>query len=157
MKEPIFITQSDPILKTLHFQPYRSAEERRVERFLPKKNEPQTLEVLTPWGGELTAKKGDYLVSDPHKPEDRWPVDAEIFEHTYVITRPGFGVKSAVTLLVPLTEITEGDQDQQVTVMTMEGAETVRAGDFFLAKGIKGEIWTYPAHKKNSSLTLVEE
>jgi hypothetical protein len=29
----------------------------------------------------------------------------------------------------------------------MEGAITVRAGDFYLAKGVKGEVWPYPKEK----------
>jgi hypothetical protein len=156
MKKPIFLTANDPLVESLHFQPYRSTEERRVERFLPEPDEPQTLEVATPWGAQLTAKKGDYLVSDPQHPTDRWPVDAEIFEGTYVIVRPGYGVKAAVTLLAPLTEVTGGDENQEVTVETLEGPETVRAGDFFLAKGIKGEIWPYPKEKQIHSLIKVE-
>jgi hypothetical protein len=32
-------------------------------------------------------------------------------------------------------------------VHTFEGAVTVRAGDFFLAKGVKGEIWPFPKEK----------
>jgi hypothetical protein len=50
-------------------------------------------------------------------------------------------------LLVPLTDVTNGDEDQMVTVHTLEGTETVRAGDFLLAKGPKGEIWPYPKAK----------
>ena len=57
---------------------------------------------------------------------------------------PGICIKRAVTLLVPLTDVTDGDEDQMVTVHTFEGPVTVRAGDFFLAKGVKGEIWPYP-------------
>jgi hypothetical protein len=34
-----------------------------------------------------------------------------------------------------------------VTIHTLEGVDTVRAGDFFLAKGVKGEIWPYPKAK----------
>jgi hypothetical protein len=52
-----------------------------------------------------------------------------------------------VTWLVPLTDLTQGDPDALVTVVSLEGAETVRAGDFCLAKGIKGEVWTYPKEK----------
>jgi len=32
-------------------------------------------------------------------------------------------------------------------VQTFEGPVTVRAGDFLLAKGVKGEIWPYPKEK----------
>ncbi len=50
-------------------------------------------------------------------------------------------------MLVPLTEITHDDPDAMVTVVSMEGTETVRAGDFYLAKGVKGEVWAYPKDK----------
>jgi hypothetical protein len=69
--------------------------------------------------------------------------------------RPGYCLKKAVTLLAPLTEITR-DPDRKVTVVTLEGDETVRAGDFYLAKGIKGEIWPYPKEKIDDVMTPVE-
>ena len=78
-----------------------------------------------------------------------------IFEESYVIIRPGYCVKKAVTLLVPLTDITD-DADQKVTVVSMEGDETVRAGDFYLAKGIQGEIWPYPKEKIKDVMVPVE-
>jgi hypothetical protein len=43
--------------------------------------------------------------------------------------------------------VTNGDEDRMVMVHTLEGVETVRAGDFFLAKGVHGEIWPYPKDK----------
>jgi hypothetical protein len=107
---------------------------------LPRPGEPNTIEVPTAWGDTLTAKAGDYLISSIDAPGDHWPVDAEIFEGSYEITGSNSCVKTAVTELVPLTYIT-GDENQLVTVHTLEGPETVRAGDFFLARGIKGEIW----------------
>lgn len=146
MVEPLIITDSDPILETLHFKPYRSKVERRVVPFFPTSHEPQTMEIHTPWGTDLTARKGDFLVSEVETPDDYWPIDPVIFEESYIIIRPGYCMKKAVTLLVPLTEITH-DPDRLVTIMTMEGSETVRAGDFHLAKGVKGEIWPYPKEK----------
>ena len=146
MSEPLVLTSSDPILSKLNFKPFRSKVERRVVPFLPGPNEPQTIEIKTPWGAALTARKGDFLISELATPHDFWPVNAEIFEESYVITRPGFCVKKAVTLLVPLTDVT-GDPDQIVTVVSLEGPETVRAGDFHLAKGVRGEIWAYPKKK----------
>lgn len=146
MSDPIVITSADSILSTLNFKPYRSKVERRVVPFLPASDEQQTLEIHTPWGQELTARKGDFLVSEVNTPNDYWPIDPVIFDESYVITRPGFCVKKAVTLLVPLTDIT-GNPDQRVTVVSLEGALTVRAGDFYLAKGVKGEIWPYPKEK----------
>jgi len=153
MSKPIVITSDDPILNSLNFKPYRSKVERRVIPFLPQASDPQTLDVKTPWGAVLTAKKGDFLVSEVDTPNDYWPIDPVIFEESYLITRPGYCAKNAVTLLVPLTDITKGDPDQQVTVVSLEGPETVRAGDFFLAKGIKGEVWPYPRDKINEVMT----
>ncbi len=149
MPETILITSQDPILRVLDFRPYRNIVERRVMAFNPAPGQPQTIEVKTPWGAELTAKRGDMLVSEVETPDDVWPVDPAIFDASYMITRPGFCVKRAITLLVPLVDVTHGNADQLVTVETLEGPETVRAGDFYLAKGVKGEIWPYPKDKVN--------
>jgi len=146
MRAPIVISSDDAILRTLNFKPYRSKVERRVIPFLPAPGEPQSMEVITPWGAQLTAKFGDFLVSEVDTPSDYWPIDPQIFEESYVIIRPGYCVKKALTLLVPLTEIT-GDPEREVTIISLEGPETVKAGDFYLAKGIKGEVWPYPKAK----------
>jgi hypothetical protein len=50
-------------------------------------------------------------------------------------------------LLVPLVDVTNGNPDALVTVVSLEGSETVRAGDFCLARGVKGEVWAYPKEK----------
>jgi hypothetical protein len=155
MSEPLIITSSDSILSELNFKPYRSKVERRVVPFLPAPHEPQTLEINTPWGTQLTARTGDFLVSEVAAPNDYWAIDASIFEESYVLIRPGYCVKKAITLLVPLTDITH-DPEQMVTVVTLEGAETVRAGDFYLAKGIKGEVWPYPIEKIDDVMMPVE-
>jgi len=146
MRSPIVISSDDSILRTLNFKPYRSKVERRVIPFLPAPGEPQSMEVSTPWGAQLTAKFGDFLVSEVDTPSDYWPIDPQIFEESYVIIRPGYCVKKALTLLVPLTDIT-GDPEREVTIISLEGPETVKAGDFYLAKGIKGEVWPYPKEK----------
>ena len=146
MRAPIVISSDDSILRTLNFKPYRSKVERRVIPFLPAPGEPQSMEVSTPWGAQLTAKFGDFLVSEVDTPSDYWPIDPQIFEESYVIIRPGYCVKKALTLLVPLTDIT-GDPEREVTIISLEGPETVKAGDFYLAKGIKGEVWPYPREK----------
>ena len=147
MNEPIVITSDDPVLHTLNFKPYRSKVERRVIPFMPAPSEVQSMDIKTPWGAVLTARSGDFLISEVDKPDDFWPINATIFEESYVLIRPGYCVKKAVTLLVPLTEVTHGDPDARVTVVSMEGAETVRAEDFYLAKGVKGEVWAYPKDK----------
>lgn len=156
MSKPIVITSDDPILQSLDFKPYRSKVERRVIPFLPNSGDSQTLDVKTPWGAVLTAKKGDFLVSEVDTPHDYWPIDPVIFEESYIITRPGYCAKNAVTLLVPLTDITNGNPDQIVTVVSLEGPQDVRAGDFFLAKGIKGEVWPYPKEKIDEVMTPAE-
>lgn len=156
MKKPIVITSDDPVLETLNFKPYRSKVERRVIPFFPDPGEPQVLDVKTPWGAVLTAKKGDFLVSEIDTPNDFWPINPVIFEESYILTRPGYCAKNAVTLLVPLTDITNGDEDQMVTVVSLEGPETVRAGDFYLAKGVKGEVWPYPKEKVDEVMTPAE-
>lgn len=123
--------------------------------FIPSPNEAQTMKINTPWGTQLVARKGDFLVSEVETPEDCWPIDPVIFEESYEIIRPGYCVKKAVTLLVPLTDVTQ-DPEQLVTVVTLEGIETVRAGDFYLAKGIKGELWPYPKEKIGDVIVPVE-
>ena len=156
MNNTIMVTSDDPILGSLNFKPYRSTVERRVIPFVPAPDEPQTLEVNTPWGQQLTARRGDFLVSEVDKPHDFWPVDPLIFDDSYVLIRPGYCVKKAITLLVPMTDLTDNDPERMVTVMSLEGAETVRAGDFYLAKGIKGELWAYPKEKIHEVMTPVE-
>ena len=156
MSETITVTSDDPAIESLAFKPYRSKVERRVIPFFPNPGEPQTLDVKTPWGAVLTAKKGDFLVSEIDHPDDYWPIDPVIFEESYILTRPGYCAKNAITLLVPLTDITNGDEDQEVVVVSLEGPQTVRAGDFFLAKGIKGEVWPYPKEKVNEVMTPAE-
>jgi hypothetical protein len=157
MSERLVITSEDPILDTLPFKSFLNPEERCVAQFLPGPDEPQEIMVMTPWGAELKAEKGDYLVSDIAKPKEAWPVSKEIFERTYIITRPGFCMKSAVTELVPMVELTAGDPDQMVVVQTLEGPETVRAGDFYLARGIDGEIWPYPFNRKTGTVMIPKE
>jgi hypothetical protein len=88
MGKPIVITSDDPVLKSLDFKPFRSKVERRVIPFLPSPDEPQTLDVKTPWGAILTAKRGDFLVSEIDQPNDYWPIDPVIFEESYILTRP---------------------------------------------------------------------
>ncbi len=155
MSEPLLVTSSDPILNTLHFKPHRSTVERRVVPFFPAHDEPQTMEISTPWGTDITARKGDFLVSEVETPDDYWPIDPLIFEESYEIVRPGYCVKKAITFLVPLTDLT-GDPERDVTIVTLEGAETVRAGDFYLARGIKGEIWPYPNEKVGTIMVPAE-
>jgi hypothetical protein len=155
MSEPLIITSNDSILSKLNFKPYRNTVERRVVPFLPAPDEPQTLEINTPWGTQLTARKGDFLVSEVDTPNDYWAIDPVIFEESYIIIRPGYCIKKAITLLVPLTDVTH-DPERDVTVVSLEGPETVRAGDFYLAKGIKGEIWPYPKEKIAQVMTPAE-
>jgi hypothetical protein len=155
MNEPMPLTSADPRLDALDFKPYRNVVERRVTPFLPTEDEPQTMQLTTSWGSILTVKRGDMLVSEIDAPQDVWPVDAKIFDETYVVTAPGYCIKRAITHLVPLTDLTK-DEDRMVTVHSLEGPETVRAGDFYLARGVKGEIWSYPKQKVQQVMRPVE-
>jgi hypothetical protein len=113
------------------------------------------MEINTPWGTQLTARKGDFLISEVDTPNDYWPIDPVIFEESYIITRPGYCTKKAITWLTPLTDITD-DPEEEVTVVTLEGSETVKARDFYLAKGVKGEIWPYPKEKIDDVMVPAE-
>jgi hypothetical protein len=158
MSKNFLLRSDDPILKTLDFKPYRSTVERRVERFMPAPDEPQDIEIKTPWGEYLTVNAGDYLVSElDAPPNDRWPVESSIFEETYVETRPGYCTKRALTMLVPLVDAVGGDPDVEVTVETLEGLVSVRAGDFYLALGVQGEIWPYPKEKIGTVMAPADE
>jgi hypothetical protein len=156
MTEPILLTSDSPLLGNLNFKPYRYITIRCVKQFLPTPDEPQTKEVKTPWGAPLTVKSGDMLLSEIGTPNDVWPVDKEIFDATYIITEPGYCIKSATTLLVPMKDVTNGNEDGFVTVETLEGTQTVKAGDFYLAKGVKGEIWPLPNEKVDTVMKPVE-
>lgn len=61
------------------------------------------MDVKTPWGALLTAKSGDMLISEMDAPIDAWPVDAGIFDETYLIVALGTCIKRAFTWIVPLT------------------------------------------------------
>ena len=158
MKKTVLLTSEDAIIKILDFKPYRSIVERRVEHFLPAPDEPQDIEIATPWGEFLTANAGDYLVSElDTPPEDKWPVEAGIFEKTYMLTRLGYCVKRALTYLVPLIDAVEGNPNQEVNIETLEGIVSVRAGDFYLALGVEGEIWPYPKDKVSTVMAPADE
>jgi hypothetical protein len=156
MKQPLNLTSDDPVLTRLNFKPYRNMAVRRVKPFIPLPDEQQTTKVVTPWGATLEVKSGDMLLSEMDAPNDVWPVDVEIFDATYMVIEPGLCIKRAVTMLVPMKDVTGGDEDRLVTVHSLEGPQTVRAGDFFLAKGIKGEIWSYPKGKVEAIMKPVE-
>jgi hypothetical protein len=124
--------------------------------FLPEEGQPQTRVIETRSGRVLTTKRGDILVSEMDTPQYVWPVDAAVFEASYEVIRPGVCIKRAITWLAPLTELTDGDPDREVTVVSLEGANTVCAGDYYLAKGVAGEIWAYDAKKVGTIMKPVE-
>lgn len=154
MPEPIRITQNDSRLEKIVFGNYRCTQQRKAVQFLPDSDEPQKFEIKTPWGALLEVTRGDYLVCEMDRPEDKWPVEEGIFESTYVEVAPGIYQKSAITRLVPLTEIVP-DPMQTVIVETLEGDVEVRAGEFYLAKGVEGEIWPYPAEEVRSDMERI--
>lgn len=157
MSKPIVLTAGDPLLNTAHFRPYRSIVERRVVPFTPGPDQKQTMEIVTPWGETLTARAGDLLVSEVKNPNDYWPVRADIFDETYIIIRPGYCIKRGLVHLAPLVEFTDGDEEAEVTVYSLEGPITVRAGDFYLARGVKGEIWVVPKSKVEEIMVPADE
>lgn len=156
MNEPLIISPDDSILSQIHFKPYHNAQLRRAEQFLPAPDEPQEITLHTPWGETLVCKRGDYLVSEVNNPHDRWPVEHSIFEETYAKLRSGLFTKKPTNFLVPLSEIT-GNPDRIVIVETLEGNVHVRSGDFFLARGPRGEIWPIPKEKVEQTMILEEQ
>lgn len=149
------LTSDHELIQSVHFKPYRNLVLRQAQQFLPGPDEPQLKHVQTPWGETLVCKAGDYMVNEMTTPDDRWPVDQEIFERSYLEVRPGYYVKRPLTYLVPLVEVTQ-NEDEMVIVHTLEGAVTVRSGDFYLARGIQGEIWPYPKDKADTVLVSAE-
>jgi hypothetical protein len=158
MKKSIELKADDPILKQVKFKVYSYKDQRVAKQFLPAPDEPETQEIQVSWGDTLTLKRGDYLVSDANNPGEAWPVEREIFEQSHQETVPGTGYFKKITLvsLVPLTTFTDGDPNQLVTIHSLEGAETVPAGKYHLARGIKGEIWAYPNEKIETNLDEVD-
>jgi hypothetical protein len=59
-------------------------------------------------------------------------------------------------MLVPMTDVTNGNEEEKVTIESLEGPQTVRAGDFYLARGIKGELWSIPKEKVETIMKPVE-
>ena len=157
MAKVLEIKPNDEIIKTVRFTNYGYKDKRHARQFLPQSEEPQTREIQTAWGDTLIAKRGDYFVSAEDNPNDRWIVERKIFEQSYKETQPGTGLfkKLATVALIPLTEFTQGDPDQMITVHSLEGELTVKAGDFYLARGIKGEIWPFPVEKVRQSLYVI--
>ncbi|MEA2008098.1 MAG: hypothetical protein U9O54_03175 [Chloroflexota bacterium] len=145
----------DPIIQQLNFKPYRYTTKRQAEQFLPRLDNSQTIDVKTPWGGVLTGKKGDYLVSEYDNPDDQWVVDKDIFEASYQELENGVYYKKAIVELAPLTQITH-DPDQEIIIHSLEGPLTVRSGDFHLARGNKGEVWPIPNEGITNNLERVE-
>lgn len=125
MTSPVEIRADDALLQQLPFKKYRYTKTRKAQQFLPEEDQPQTEKVKTPWGAELEAQKGDYLVSDQENPTDQWVVEKEIFEDSYRSAslrdqeEADLYTKSALVELVPLTKVTR-DPDREVTVYSRE-------------------------------------
>ena len=149
------ITSDLEWLNYLDFKPYRHSIEREAIQYLPGPADPQKTTIRTPWGESLVCEYGDYIVNELDDPMDKWPVRQDIFESSYVEIRPGYFIKRPVTYLVPLVDITR-DPQTEVVIHTLEGPVIVRAGDFYLARGIEGEIWPYPKCKADATLILAE-
>ena len=158
MEKLIELKQDDAILKRVKFKIYGYKDKRVAHQFLPDPDEPDTKNIDVSGGNTLIIKRGDYLVSDAGDPEHAWPVEKEIFEQSHQEEQPGSGLfrKISLVMLAPLTEFTGGNPDQMVIVHTLEGPETVRAGDYHVARGIKGEIWPFPNDRIEKHLYEVE-
>lgn len=155
MSKPLVIRSDDRLVQQIPFKPYRYTAERQAVQFLPAQDEPQSMVITTPWGGELTVEKGDYIVNELHSPNNRWPVKKDIFEESYAEIRPGYYVKRAIVGLYPLWEVTK-DPEQLVRIHTQEGVVTVRAGDYYLCRGIQGEVWPMPNERVRAALVPVD-
>jgi hypothetical protein len=153
----IEIRADDERIKHVPFKTYRSTNLRRAIRYSPQGDEPEAIALQTPWGEQLTCQKGDYIVSEVGDSPDRWPVAADIFEKTYIEVQPGYYMKRATVLLAPLIDLTDGNPDTPVTIHTDEGSVRVRSGDFYLARGIHGEIWPIPQEKVSRTMIEVDE
>jgi hypothetical protein len=149
MSKTIVLHSDDDSVKNASYTIYGYRDRRAAKQFLPSPDEPQSFEIEVPWGGTLMGQRGDYIVSSADDPTDSWPVERDIFEKSHEEEEPGSGIfkKTASVAMIPLTEFTNGDPDQMVTIISLEGAETVSAGKYHLARGIKNEIWAYPSHK----------
>ncbi len=95
----------------------------------------ESQEVKTPWGATLTGKRGDYVVFDAAKPEDRWVVERTIFDATYEQAAPDRFRKKATVQALAMSE--------PFQVETLEGVVDGAAGDY-LARGAKGEYYVIP-------------
>lgn len=156
MTSPLEIKADDPLIKQIKFKTYRYTTRREANQLLPDSDETQSKVIKTPWDGELTARSGDYLVHEQDDPDDQWVVEKDIFEDTYETVEPGTYVKKATVELVPLTQIAP-DPDQEVKIYSLEGVLTVRAGDYYLAKGSQEELWPIPREKVEQSMEPVDE
>ena len=153
---------TDPVIQTLRFDKYRSKVCIAVTQFLPKDNEPQTCIVNPP--DEVRA--GDYIGSEIGNSTNAWRIEKGTFESSYEWVAPGIARKSAVIELIPLVTLTD-NPDRIVKIYSyVPGEETEeamdgdkrfieRAGDVFLARGAKGELYRYPITKANSELEKI--
>jgi hypothetical protein len=153
--EPLELRASDPTIKELDFETYRYKNKRQAEQFLPNDDQQQIIRVQTGWGGVLTGKRGDYLVNEVGNPDEKWVVEKEIFVASYQEVEVGIFIKKATVDLVPLSAVTR-DPEREVIVYSLEGPLKVRAKDFYLALGIKDEIWPVPIEHVSNNLELVK-
>ena len=151
--EPLELRANDPIFKKLDFETYRYKNKRQAVQFLPDDGQ-QTIRVQTSWGGVLKGKRGDYLVNEVDNPDEKWIVEEEIFVASYHEVEVGIFIKKATVDLVPLSAVTR-DPEREVIVYSLEGPLKVPARDFYLAIGIKDEIWPVPIEHVSNNLELV--
>ena len=83
-------------------------------------------------GSTLTARVGDWLVSDGEKD---WSVAAQIFDETYSDLGGGRYAKTAVVVARQLPA--------KATILTLEGPAAAEAGDW-LVRNPGGDVWPVP-------------
>lgn len=104
-REPIIPTSEDSVLRGLVFESSRNTLIRRVESIRPR--------------------RGDFVFSGLDSPKDAWPVARGVFDHGYVLLRPGSRVERAPSYLVPLVDVTSGDANQASTLSIRRNVSTI--------------------------------
>ena len=161
-KVDLELRHNDPVIQQLEFDKYRSKVCRAITQFLPKDGEAQTCTVNAPWGTE-EVRAGDYIGSEIGNSTHSWRIEKGAFESSYEWVEPGIARKSAVIELIPLVNLTH-NPDAMVKIYTCIPGEEAkdadkhcieRAGEVFLARGVKGELYRYPIAKAEKELEKV--
>jgi hypothetical protein len=85
--------------------------------------------VYRKWGGEQSAKSGDWLVENRG---DVYTVDAKVFAKTYKKLHPGIYVKT--------TPVWAEVAAQAGSIGTYEGATRYKRGDYLISSAARGPV-----------------